>query len=615
MSTDCPVAPPEAPELDAPVNRAETTTEPVDQSAARSEYLFFRRMAILTLMLSSAIALSLNLVDPDLWGHVLYGRELLATGELPATATHTFTAPDHRWINHENLAEILFALGFEHLGVYPMLALKCLWGMVILGLMVWAARWHGVDALAAWGLMLLVANNLIAFFPMRPQLLSFMWMALMLVILDRAFARWHEWHVAVGWLWLLPPLFVVWANSHGAFFAGLGILAAYLAGRTVELFLRKGKAEWRLALQLACVGVATVLATLLTPYGPELLWWLVHSLGSPRPEITEWLPPAPGDPIFVPLVLLVGVLVASLTATRQRRDWTQIVILGLVTWQAASHLRHIAVLALLCGFWLPVHLQSAASRLRPEKADKLPTMRLRPWLAGLTSVCLAATVALLGIGLCERLGDLPVSRSRYPVDALQFMARHQLGGRVVASFNWAQYAVAALAPDVQVAFDGRFRTCYPQEIVDMHFDFLLGENEGHRARSPNSGPIDGRRVLEYGDPNLVLVDRAYAAAERVMHEESLRADRPWTLLYQDATAQLWGRTAMYDDPAGPHYLKPAQRIVHDRPITSSEQWPALPVRRVGGKLAGAEVPSSPKSLPTRHATTSPAIGNDFGEEG
>jgi hypothetical protein len=571
---------PSAP-IELPAAQAE-----VDLAAARRDYRFFRRLAILTLMLSSAIALSLNLVDPDLWGHVLYGQELLAEGTLPTTATHTFTAPDHRWINHENLAEIAFALGFAHLGVYPMLALKCLWGMSILGLMVWAARRRGVDTLVAWGIMLLIANNLIAFFPMRPQLLSFMCFALLLVVLDRAFAAWDERRVEVKWLLLTPLLFVVWANSHGAFLAGLCIFGVYLAGRGIELLVAHGKAAWPTVLQMAGVGIAAALATLLNPYGPDLLVWLVHSLGTPRPEITEWLPPTPDTPVFMPLLLLVGVMVVSLAASRERRDWTQIAILALITWQAFSHLRHIALLALLCGFWLPVHLQSAAARLRPAGAHKLPVMRLSPWLAGVTTIALAATVGLMAVDLSDRLTSFPVARDRYPVDAIDFMARHQLKGRMVASFNWAQYTIAALSPDVEVAFDGRFRTCYPQEIVDMHFDFLLGENDGRRARSPNSGPIDGHRVLSYGHPNLVLVDRAYEDAEQVMYAESLRTEPEWTLLYQDATAQLWGLRRMVDDPASEHYFDPNERFFTRRVFNSSETWPALPARRASGKLAG-----------------------------
>ena len=48
-------------------------------------------------------------------------------------------------------------------------------------------------------------------------------------------------------------------------------------------------------------------------------------------------------------------------------------------------------------------------------------------------------------------------------------------------FKWAQYAIAAFGvnsderPHLKVAFDGRFRTCYPQELVDMYFDFAIGD--------------------------------------------------------------------------------------------------------------------------------------------
>ena len=87
--------------------------------------------------LACAVPFSLNLVDPDLWGHVRYGQDWLAEGDLPRTASHTYTAVGHPWINHENVAELLLAIGFAHLPVHVMLVLKCLVGMAIL------AAWSG----------------------------------------------------------------------------------------------------------------------------------------------------------------------------------------------------------------------------------------------------------------------------------------------------------------------------------------------------------------------------------------------------------------------------------------------------------------------------------------
>jgi hypothetical protein len=171
-----------------------------------------------------------------------------------------------------------------------------------------------------------------------------------------------------------------------------------------------------------------------------------------------------------------------------------------------------------------------------------------------------------------------VLRSQYPVDALQYMVDHRITGKAVVAFNWAQYAIAALAPHVKVQFDGRFDTCYPQEVIDMHFDWLLGEQTGPRERSPASGPVDGTRVLEFGSPDLVLLQRTYPNPVAVMKSVAADEKSEWTLLYSDSVAELWGRRSRYDDPASPHYLPPSERKLDIRLLEARFQWPALPDR-------------------------------------
>ncbi len=563
------------------------TPAAVELSVARREYRYLKWATVLAMALGCAIPLSLNLVDPDLWGHVQYGQDWLAEGELPRTASHTFTAVDHPWINHENLAELAFATGYQVLGTRGLLIVKCLWGMAILLSMAWVAQRHKVHAFAVWPLMLLIAANLQAFFPLRPQLLSFALCALTLVLLDRAFCDWQRlkrvhWHT----LWALPLVFVVWVNAHGGFALGLCIVGAYLGGRIVEVLIQERSAAWPRALTLSVLGLSCVAATLANPYGWELHRWLVMSLGQARPEITEWAPPKMADPIFWQWIGLLAVTLISYVATRLRRDWVQIAILLIVAWQSAMHLRHIAFLALLCGFWLPVHLQSALSRLRPSSDTKLPVMTLSPWLRRLAVAALLLSIGLQSFALRRQFSNFPVERNRYPVDALQFMADRDLTGKLVVSFNWAQYAIAALSPDMQVAFDGRFRTCYPQEVVDMHFDFLLGEFGGKRSRSAASGEIDGTRVLRHGSPDLVLVDRRYEHPVAIMKAEAMRENPEWVLLYCDRVAELWGYRDRYDDPVHTDYIPLTARVLDASPREGAVQWPALPIRsRRSGQLA------------------------------
>ncbi|MBN1852445.1 MAG: hypothetical protein JW829_06960 [Pirellulales bacterium] len=613
---------------------------------SRRPYAAFRRGAIAVLILGCALFLSLNLVDPDLWGHIKYGQELLANGHLPLVATHTFSVQGYPWINHENLAEIALAIGYTKIGPIGLLIAKCLLGMAIVGGMVLVARWHAVGTLVAWATALLVSMNLTAFFPIRPQLFSFVWCALMLVFLDRAFVRWHRRQIRFVWLWAVPPLMVLWVNSHGGFVAGLCIFVAYLMGRSIELLRsrrrvpaasdlaigsepesdrsieqiadrtldRRERQESRNALasdpgdsdieppvsreyesipgcrrrkvwHMATIATMACLAILVNPYGIELPRWLVYSLGQSRPEITEWAAPRPSDPVFFPFVVLAIVAAAAMLYGRRRRDWTQIAILALVGFQAAMHLRHIAFFAILCGFWLPPYVALLVKRFRPDPANQPAQYILAPWIQRTASVLLAGIVLVQGYTLTTRLTQLPVHRDRYPVDAFAFMVDRQLNGKLVVAFNWAQYAIAAFAPDVQVQCDGRFRTCYPQEVVDSHFDFLLGMHHGKRHRSRKSGAIDGTRAISQGEPDLVLIDRQFQHAVDVMERERNRPDSPWTLLYQDGIAQLWGRRSRFDHPSCQDYLPPESRFLTDQAPKGFVYWPALPPAAMDRLLA------------------------------
>lgn len=554
---------------------------------ARRQYQLLKIGVVALLALACAFPFSFNLVDPDLWGHVRYGQDWLAEGAMPRTATHTFTAVDYPWINHENAAELLMALGFEHLGVYGMLVAKCLLGMAIVSVMAWTAMRHGVSAIAAWALMVLVSTNMHTFFPMRPQLLSFALCTMALVCLDRGFPSWGEdRRVCFAWLWPLPVLLAAWVNSHGGFVAGLCIVGAVLLGRMIELAWHDRGAALGKLIHLSAIGVACVAATFINPYGAGMHAWLLNTWAGAPPEITEWAAPTPGNPVFWPFVTLLVVAVGSLAATQRRRDWTQIVVLSLVAWQACVHLRHIAFFALLCGFWLPVHWQSALQRLRPDRDRRLPVVLPPRWLRLSMAAAILAGIVVQSSVLAKRLSDLPVVRSQYPVDALQYMVDHRLNGKLVVAFNWAQYALAALAPDVKVGFDGRFDTCYPQEAIDVHFDFLLG-GAGPRDRDPGAGPIDGTRVLDYHQPDMVLLERRYKNCTAIMQAEAEREHPEWTLLYSDPIAELWGRASRFDDPASPHYLPAASRRQEVQLLEAEFQWPAMPDRSLWEEQSGA----------------------------
>lgn len=554
-----------------------------------------------TLLAVCAVPLSNNISDPDLWGHVQYGFDVLQDG-LQYRATYTYSAEGARWISHENLAEVLFALGMTTLGPTGVLALKTALGVAVLAWM-FARSQRQLSLLTAFVVFPLVAMNLMHFWNIRPQTLSFLLFTSIILLLEWSFAGWSErWHLPVlrtlfagddpatvalqtrrlHALWFLPLLMAVWTNTHGAFLAGCCVISAYLVCRSLELWCQQGPRSWPTVRYLGLLLAATLLSTLINPLGWDLHRELYQRLAVPRPEIIEWQPPELFSIVWVQFWLLLALVAVAVLLARRPRDFTHLVIFVLVAWQAVEHRRHIAFAALLFGLWFPPLIESLFRRLR-RRSDRaandeftIPASLRWPMVGGVAAVCLLA-----GGLLYDQLQILPVRKDRYPVEAFQFMRDHRLDrqGKFVCQFEWAQYAIMAFGqrkldePGLRMQFDGRFRELYPQEVLDMYWDFDFGHTAPlGRYRSPTSPPISPARVLTHLQPDLVLMSRERPQAIAVL--EANQTD--WVLLYQDSLASLWGRRQRYDNPTSPDYLPPRLRNVGGGRQQGVVAWPALP---------------------------------------
>lgn len=539
------------------------------------------------------VVMSRSRADPDLWGHVTYGKEVIRDGHLHDTTTWSYAVDDFRWVNHENIAELLMAAMDNLGGQTALLLMKSLLTLIVLGLPVWAARRLGAGLLTCLAIVVLLSVSISFHWLVRPHMLSYACgvglMAILATALPGAVAARPAGLRFSKWLWLIPVVMCFWTNSHGGYLAGAAILAAWLGLDAVDLLLCRDSRFWPTVKHHAALFAATMAACLVNPYGLELHTWMLSSLGRPRPEISEWAPlpllTVDGLPFWC---LALGAFLC-LKRTDQPIRWPGLVVMALLSWQAVKHHRHLPFVAMLGSFVLAPHIESAYRQLSVwwgNRSERSSAASVRRWSSLWTEStsrlsAVSAVVVLIGLTLAQypRQATLHVDREYYPVSAMQFMADHQLEGRVFVTFNWAQYALAVFAdgsPNSRIAFDGRFRTCYPQPIIDMYFDFILGDlPQTIRYREDASGPFDPGKALAYRNPDLVLFERRRKNCVQTMaaHEDE------WCLLYQDSLAQLWGRRHMYDNPTSPDFLPPSRRHISDDIQTDSVAWPAFPDRR------------------------------------
>lgn len=135
--------------------------------------------------------------------------------------TFSYTFAGHHVHNHEWLAEVMLALGWQALGSLGLRLLK----MVCVAVMVLAVA-RAIDRTQASPRvsrteLFLCAIALTPFMHLRPDLFTMMLLAIEMAMLSA------DVYQGPAKLWPMIFLFALWANLHGGFMAGLGALGLF----------------------------------------------------------------------------------------------------------------------------------------------------------------------------------------------------------------------------------------------------------------------------------------------------------------------------------------------------------------------------------------------------
>jgi hypothetical protein len=76
-----------------------------------------------------------TIADPDLWGHVTFGRVVWHTGAVSQPDPFSYVTAGRLWLNHEWLSEVIFYLAFDAMGPLGLILLKTAVSLVVFGLL------------------------------------------------------------------------------------------------------------------------------------------------------------------------------------------------------------------------------------------------------------------------------------------------------------------------------------------------------------------------------------------------------------------------------------------------------------------------------------------------
>jgi hypothetical protein len=399
----------------------------------------------------------LTRADPDLWGHLRFGLDMLSQHTLPSVDPYSFTQ-DVPWINHEWLSELIMGIAYRLGGSLGLVILKTALVSAALALILTALTPAWPVASAA--LLVIVATGLApVVFTLRPQL----WTLIGICILCRLFITTPQ-----GW-WLaaVPLLFALWVNLHGGWLVGAGLLAVWT---TFQL--------WRPSASRGLIlGVAVIsaLATLANPYGWHMWRFLASTVGMSRP-ITEWQPLSTNRfTATIPYILML-VVVGLCATVRPRPTFDRIAMIALL---GAASLR----VARLAPLWVAV----AIILVSPSVIAWSRRVPARWWTMHLPSRAAAQVMAIpilcaaIASGIeVSRIGScVPIEGDWVPDRVVgASLARAATHGTIVTWFNWGEYALWHLSPSLRVSLDGRRETIYSDEVLANHDELYAGTPAG-----------------------------------------------------------------------------------------------------------------------------------------
>ena len=417
-----------------------------------------------------------------LW-HVRAGTLQLDLGRVLRTDPFSFTLQGAPWRTQSWLLELGYGLlerWTNGLGWVPVM-------LVVVGtltfLLIGLSVHRRAGNLLVTGIVMVLFTWLgLAFQVPRPVLMSFLFLALLVVMVDH------------GITWAVPLVLWVWASVHGSWVLGIGYLGleAFASRRSLKPVMR--------------TLIASLITVSVTAHGVgvwEILLAFVRNRDALR-LITEWAVPDILSVPYLPYALAIAALLVATAkgAVETRRLWLIVpfLLFGLTSG------RSLFPAAIVLAPWI-VWMPSA----RTDLAYPLPR---RP--EAVVNALIAVVILMAPLAVCAGV-RWRIDSAAFPIHA----ARYLTEGRVWSDDTTGGFLIYAYWPEREVFIDDRAE--------------LYGAEFMREFVHANNGDPVWRNVFERHGIDQALVRRDSGIARAL-------DDARWNVRYEDSTWALWVRS-------------------------------------------------------------------------
>jgi hypothetical protein len=386
---------------------------------------------------------SLPLHHTDVWAHLKLGQWIVDHRCLPVHEPFSpytdQTAPMQNlpWLTQVSY-ELVFRLGERlggsdpvkrFLGGAELLREFHVLGMLAVFAFLYLAfrRRSGSAGLGLLGIMLLFAAAVTNIGVHRPQLFGLVGFAALLLMLSRPV-------LSRRGVWFIPLLTLLWANMHGSFVVGLGLMGMFWLGRLIELVrtpiarLRTVTADPHLR-RLTLTTALSVAAAMINPEGPKIFLLAAGFGGNSNLKmLQEWQPMDANDPTTGIILYVVSLALLLFAQSLNARAFSPTEISLTLTFGVVPLVQQRMMI-----WWLPLaigifvtHLGEIRTRWKIPFPSTVPSFRKTVLAVVLFGVCAIPNPALQWLISREPPVPKKVFASATPLEVVSVVANPSL---------------------------------------------------------------------------------------------------------------------------------------------------------------------------------------------
>jgi hypothetical protein len=442
--------------------------------------------------------------DYDLWGHLKAGEYFFKTGSILTTHYFNCSWPEFPYLNHEWLFQAIVYGLYSTGGEALIVGLQVFLVAVSFAVLYRTARIYSDNIPLIVFVLALGVSASSHRFALRPQHFSYVFLLINLFCL-------HQYTEGrTKYIYLLPPVMLLWVNIHAESLWGIVVPGVFLVIEVFRVHIKKEKAGKEDLKKLFLVCMLIALASLINPFTYKTVIWPFLVMSEQFAGVEELLPSTTLR--YRPFWVYFGLFVVSILFSLKRGKTHFMIIAALFSvsaWIANRGIPHFVFAS------APVIISAfSVFTLSPLGKKNIVVYSLRLLLLSL----IAAAVFFIVVDkqYFRKFDNIP-----YPDGAADFIRNHDINGNMFNLHGWGGYLIWELYPQVKVYIDNRFF----HKRFFREYDAII------------SGGTGWQYFLDKYGINIVLLN--YSPNDNINIRDRLFNSSGWRLVYWDDYSLLY----------------------------------------------------------------------------